>query len=229
MTLFSVSVLRYANKVLAAVMFNLSTFSTFLLNLLKHVVLFSLLLGSFTIWSRQPAAASRESEERRVSYAPLYTSWLPEFTERNDRSQVWQEAHSEYGGNWLPESTRLPRFVQSFGVWIYLHNCCHNCWIRRSTRKIRLYWNTLTPLPLRTLQSSVLGGTPRTCFRAIIMNNVHIHWGVNVLNWTTYWKNRVSRYLSQAQPMPLTGPNFTKCKSFQLLFPQWRNYCFYTD
>lgn len=56
--------------------------------------------GCFAFWSRQPAAASRESEEWGFPHAPLYPTRLSSTAQRNDRSQLWQETHGETGGPW---------------------------------------------------------------------------------------------------------------------------------
>lgn len=54
--------------------------------------------GCLALRPRQPAAASGKSQERRVSYAPLHTSRLPSFVERDDRSQCGKETNGEDQG-----------------------------------------------------------------------------------------------------------------------------------
>lgn len=75
--------------------------------LIKPPVLLNLILslsivcrhfpGCLAFWSWQPAAASRESEKWSIPHATLYTSWLPSFAQRNDRSQLWQETNGKKG------------------------------------------------------------------------------------------------------------------------------------
>lgn len=76
-----------------------TTFTFFNVFLIRFSLIMSLHLlslpGCLALRPRQPAAASREGEERGIPHAPLHSSWLPSSAERNDRSQRWQETDGE--------------------------------------------------------------------------------------------------------------------------------------